>query len=210
MIPFETHTTRLSEHPILRPADDNYLPMGFHTYDVERAPNLEDESRYRYLSREELLAALDPEPNWAVADLGSGTGFYTDDVAPSVETVQAVDVQEEMHEFYREKGVPANVELVTAEVADLPFGDEELDGAFSTMTYHEFYSEDALAELRRVLAPGAPLVLADWTAQGAGESGPPTSERYDLVAVHEHLDAASFAVEYESERPETFIVVARR
>ena len=184
--------------------------MGFHTYDVERAPNLEDGSRYRYISREELLAALDPEPDWTVADLGSGTGFYTDDVAPFVESVQAVDVQTEMHEFYREKGVPENVELVTAEVADLPFGDGELDGAFSTMTYHEFYSEDAMAELQRVLAPSARLVIADWTAQGAGESGPPTSERYDLATTREHLDAAGFAVEYESERPETFVVVAHR
>jgi ubiquinone/menaquinone biosynthesis C-methylase UbiE len=184
--------------------------MGFHTYDVERAPNLEDEGRYRYLSCEELVAALDPEPDWTVADLGSGTGFYTDDVAPFVGTVHAVDVQAEMHEFYREKGVPANVDLVTAEVADLPFDDGELDAAFSTMTYHEFYSEAALAELRRVLAPDGALVLADWTARGAGEDGPPTDERYDRATAREHLDAAEFEIDRASERPETFVVVARR
>ena len=184
--------------------------MGFHTYDVDRAPNLEDESRYRCLSRDELVAALDPEPGWTVADLGSGTGFYTDDVAPFVEALHAVDVQAEMHDFYREKGVPGNVELVTAGVADLPFADGELDGAFSTMTYHEFYAEDALAEVRRALAPGGRFVIVDWTAEGSGESGPPLTERYDLTRARGHLESAGFHVEWTSERPETFVLVAQR
>lgn len=35
---------------------------------------------------------------------------------PKLESVYAVDVQEAMHEYYREKGVPSNVECVTAGV----------------------------------------------------------------------------------------------
>jgi ubiquinone/menaquinone biosynthesis C-methylase UbiE len=182
--------------------------MGFHTYDPERAPNLEDESRYRYLSREELVALLDADPEWTTADLGSGTGFYTDDLAPFVGTCYAVDVEPKMHEFYRDKGVPANVEFVTAEIADLPFADGELDGAFSTMTFHEFATDDALRELSRVLAPGAPVAIGDWTRNGSGESGPPTDERYDLATAEETLANAGFSVEYASERPETFVVRA--
>ncbi|WP_247000383.1 class I SAM-dependent methyltransferase [Halosolutus gelatinilyticus] len=112
--------------------------MGFHTYPIERADALEDPSRYRYCSREELLAALDPTPTDVVADLGSGTGFYTDDVAPFVETIYAVDVQSAMHDRYREKGAPENVEFVTSEVSSLPFADDHLDAAFSTMTHHEY------------------------------------------------------------------------
>ena len=181
--------------------------MGFHTYDVERAANLEDESRYRYLSREELLALLGPDGT--VADLGSGTGFYTDDVAPYAETVYAVDVQSEMHDFYREKGVPPNVDLVTADVEDLPFDDDHLDGAFSTMTYHEFSSERSLAELARALRSGAPLVIVDWSAEGEGETGPPVDERYDAAAAREQLETAGFAVDRAEARTETFVVVAR-
>lgn len=45
--------------------------MGFHTYPVERAPGLEEPSRYRYLSREELLSALDLRGDEQVVDLGS-------------------------------------------------------------------------------------------------------------------------------------------
>jgi ubiquinone/menaquinone biosynthesis C-methylase UbiE len=185
--------------------------MGFHTFDPESADKLEDESRYRYLSREELVSALDlgrGRSRGTIADLGSGTGFYTDDVAPFAGDVRAVDLQDAMHELYREKGVPENVELVTADVEDLPFGDGELDAAFSTMTFHEFASEGALAEVARVLEDGARFVVADWTANGDGESGPPVTERYDRDEAVELLEGVGFEVLRGDERPETFFVIA--
>lgn len=49
--------------------------MGFHTFPIERADKLEDPSRYRFCSREELLEMLATEAEDVVADLGSGTGF---------------------------------------------------------------------------------------------------------------------------------------
>ncbi|MFB6188550.1 MAG: class I SAM-dependent methyltransferase, partial [Halapricum sp.] len=136
--------------------------MGFHTFDSDRAANLEDPSRFEYVSVDELLALFEPTPDSTVADLGSGTGFYTDEIAPYAGQVHAVDVQAVMHDHYREKGVPENVDLVTAEVADLPFDDDALSGAVSTMTYHEFASDAALAELARVCRSGARVGVADW------------------------------------------------
>ena len=183
--------------------------MAFHTYPLERADALEDPSRYRYCSREELLAALSVDSEDVVADLGSGTGFYTDDVAPFVEQVYAVDVQEGMHDRYREKGVPENVGLVTAGVEELPMPDDTLDAAFSTMTYHEFATPAALAELRRVLSPGGRLVTVDWSAEGAGESGPDRDERFSLGEAIEHHQDAGFSVERADSRQETFLLVAR-
>jgi len=196
--------------------------MGFHTFDPATADKLEDVSRYRYLSREELLAGLgfdadsSPASNLGrVADLGSGTGFFTDDVAPFADEVRGVDLQAEMHELYREKGVPENVDLVTADVGDLPFEDGELDAAFSTMTFHEFAGDGALAEVARVLGgggrpvEGGRLVVADWTANGDGESGPPVDERYDREEAVALLDDAGFEILRADERPETFLVVAK-
>jgi len=182
--------------------------MGFHTFDADRAAKLEDPERFRLCSREELLAGLDPEPDDRVADLGSGTGFYTRELAPFAGTVEAVDVQAEMHDVFREHGVPETVSLVIADVADLPFADDALDGAASTMTFHEFATPDSLAELHRVLAPGARLVVADWTAAGRGEEGPPLAERYDAVDAETLLTDAGFTVEEATDRPETLFVVA--
>ncbi len=182
--------------------------MAFHTYPVSRADNLEDEGRYRYCSREELLGYLALAGDETVADLGSGTGFYTDDVAPYVATVYAVDVQPEMHDYYRGKGVPENVRLVTAAVADLPFAAGDLDAAFSTMTYHEFATPEALATVRRALASGGCLVTVDWTARGEGESGPPVKERFDADEAATALADAGFEVVRVEERVETFVAVA--
>lgn len=182
--------------------------MGYHTFDASKAENLEDASaRYRFVSREELLWALELTGSERVADLGSGTGFYTDEVAPHTAHVYAVDVQEAMHEFYREKGVPENTELVTSDVDDLPFASDHLDAAVSTMTYHEFVSDQALSELERVLRPGGRLVIADWAADGSGADGPSLDERFATDEVTSGLRDAGFDIDFVATRPETLLVV---
>lgn len=184
--------------------------MAFHTFPVDRADKLEDPSRYRFCSREELLEMLALGADAVVADLGSGTGFYSRDVAPFVDTLYAVDVQEEMHEYHREVGLLETVELVTAGVDSLPFDDGELDGAFSTMTHHEYATDETMAELARVIRPDGRLVTVDWSADGSGEVGPDTAERFATDAVVDQLEDAGFTVERVHDRPETFAVVARR
>jgi SAM-dependent methyltransferase len=182
--------------------------MGHHTFDASKAPKLEDAAaRYRYISREELLWALDLTGFEAVADLGSGTGFYTDTIAPHVAHVYAVDIQEAMHDYYREKGVPENTERVTSGVDSLPFATGHLDRAVSTMTYHEFASDQARSELARVLTPGGRLVIGDWSADGTGEDGPPLEERFTMDEVTTALRDAGLEIDFQAARPETFLVV---
>ncbi|WP_226040763.1 class I SAM-dependent methyltransferase [Natrinema sp. DC36] len=196
--------------------------MGYHTFPVDRADALEDPGRYRYCSREELLAMLEPSADGVVADLGSGTGFYADDVAPFVETLYAVDVQSAMHDRYREKGVPESVQFVTAEISSLPFDDDHLGGAYSTMTHHEYApttvggadteSDDrgSLEELARVIRPGGRLVTVDWSADGDPEIGPPLEERFGLDEATTQLANAGFDIELACDRPATIAIVATR
>jgi ubiquinone/menaquinone biosynthesis C-methylase UbiE len=184
--------------------------MGFHTFDPEMADGLERAQRYRWCSGEELLTQVGPDGDATIADLGSGTGFYTDIVAPHAGTVYAVDVQTEMHRRYREKGLPANVEQVESVIGELPFADDELDAAFSTMTYHEFSGPETMAELARVLRPGGRLVTVDWSRNGSKQSGPPLEERHDLGHAVSALGEAGFTVEHAVSRTETFVCRARR
>ena len=181
--------------------------MGFHTFDPDEAGRLDDVSRFRFCSREELLGPLPRDGT--ILDLGSGTGFYTDEIAPFVGRVLALDVQAVMHEGYRKRGIPETVWPVTADAGSLPFDQSTIDGAFSTMTFHESTTESALADLRRALAPESPFVVVDWSADGNEEAGPPRSERFDADRARELLEAAGFTVETATERSETFRVVAR-
>ena len=202
--------------------------MGFHTFDPSMADRLDDESRYRFCSREELLGALDAGGTaddrdasgdgdsdgdstaiGHLVDLGSGTGFYTADLAPFFGRVSAVDIQPEMHDLFRENGVPDSVDLIESSTDSLPLGDGTADAAVSTMTAHELPLAATLAELQRVLAPDSPVVVVDWSAAGRGESGPPRGERYAASEVVDALADAGFGVETATERGETFLIRAR-
>jgi ubiquinone/menaquinone biosynthesis C-methylase UbiE len=181
-----------------------------HTFDPEMADRLEDPSRYRYCSRDELLALVDPEPGDLLADVGSGTGFYTRDVAPHAGRVLGLDLQPAMHDLFREHGLPGSVSLLTAEAERLPMADGSLDGAFTTMTFHEFATDDALAELSRVIVSGGRFVAVDWSAAGEGKAGPPVGDRRSADGAAGMLEATGFTVEHARERPETFTLLATR
>ena len=105
--------------------------MGFHTYPVARARALDDPARYRFCSREELLEMLDPTPEHRVLDIGSGTGFFSSDVAPFVGSLIAVDIQSGMHHHHQQHGIAVNIHLVTSDAGTLPFRDAVFDRAFS-------------------------------------------------------------------------------
>lgn len=184
--------------------------MGFHTFDPAETDRLEDPTRFRFCSREELLQQLPREPSARILDIGSGTGFYTNELAPFVGHIYGLDLQPEMNRKYREQGVPENVSLVTADAEELPFQSRSFDGVVSTMTFHESTTEQSIAELYRVLNESGRVVVVDWSRDGRGESGPPVAERFTASTAEEMLTAAGFEVQVESERSETFMIVAER
>lgn len=184
--------------------------MGFHTFDPAESERLEDPTRFRFCSREELLQWLPTGRETSVLDIGSGTGFYTDELAPFVGYVVALDIQPEMNAQYHDRGLPDNVTAVTADAEHLPFVAGTFDGAVSTMTFHESTTEASITDLYRVLASGGRVVIVDWSAEGNGETGPPRSERYDLDRARVFLSDAGFEIVAAGERSETFAVVAEK
>lgn len=184
---------------------------GNHTFPAENAERLDDTAaRYCLLSAEELCWALDLPTGGTVLDVGSGTGFYVDDVASRAGRVVGLDVQPAMHAYYREKGTPPNVRLVTGSADAVPLAAASVDAAYTTMTYHELPRERATTELARVLVDGGRVALVDWSADGEGESGPPLAERFTANDAVSRLHDAGFSVVHAAVRPETFLVVAER
>ncbi len=98
-------------------------------------------------------------------DVATGTGFTAFTIAPFADSVVASDLTPEMiaetRKLASERGV-TNVGYALAAAEDLPFADASLDLLTCRIAPHHFMDlRKAITEWRRVLAPGAILILAD-------------------------------------------------
>lgn len=108
-----------------------------------------------------LFGLLDPD--WTVADLGTGTGVMAASLAPFVARVVGVDRSPEMlTAAARRTRAFANVDLHEADLTRLPLPDRSVDLAILSLVLHYLPDPGAvLAEARRVLRPGGRLILLD-------------------------------------------------
>lgn len=147
--------------------DDRLFP-------AEKAEVLDDAARLELLSEADLARLLELEGWEDIADLGSGTGFYTNRVAAWTSgKVYAVELQEDMQRRHRERGMPPNVVLIQADLEQLPLAEGSLDRAMSIITFHEAHGSGGLERLARAMRPGGCLVVVDWQrAPEAADRGP--------------------------------------
>jgi SAM-dependent methyltransferase len=151
-----------------------------HRFHPARAERLSDPRRLEtHLSEEDLVRLLDLHGDEDVADLGSGTGFYTDIVARHTSgTVYAVEVSPEMSEAYRKRGVPPNVRLVEADIRELPLAPGSIDTAYSIVTLHETAGDMGMDHLLESLRTPGTVVVVDFRIEpDSWESGPPAASR---------------------------------
>lgn len=137
-------------------------------YFAEVAPDW-DELRAGYFTeamRDAAIACARLTPDAIVADVGTGTGFVIQGLAPHVTRVYGFDESAEMLAIARRNlAAFENVELKEAPGDALPLPDGSLDAVFGNMYLHHTPDpEAAIAELARVLRPGGRLVLTDMDA----------------------------------------------
>jgi ubiquinone/menaquinone biosynthesis C-methylase UbiE len=113
-----------------------------------------------------LLGLLDGD--WAVGDLGCGTGQVSAVLAPFVGSVVAVDNSAAMLDAARERLAAApNVEARLGDLEALPIEDASLDAAVLVLVlpYVE-QPADVIAEAARVLRPAGRLLVVDMMPHG--------------------------------------------
>ena len=118
---------------------------------------------------EKVIAALTIQPGSAVADLGSGGGYFTFRLAEAVGPtgkVYAIDVDPDMVELIaktsKEKTV-AHIEPILAKPNDPLLPKTGVDLIFTSNTYHHIDNRVAyFANLRQYLRPGGRVAILDF------------------------------------------------
>jgi ubiquinone/menaquinone biosynthesis C-methylase UbiE len=126
------------------------------------------EAPHPFITRARLRDILVPEPGERLLEVGPGTGYYSLPVAGWVGpdgTLEVLDVQQEMldHTLARagEEGID-NLVPTLADARQMPYEVGSFDGAYLVTVLGEIPDQHAaLRELRRVLAPGARLVVGE-------------------------------------------------
>lgn len=187
--------------------EDRFVFPAHHAQCLNDAQRLHDQ-----VSDQDLARLLDLDGGEDIADLGSGTGFYTDRIsALTTGTVYAVEVQPEMNTAYRARGVPPNVRLVIGDMTALSLPPDSVDVACTIATWHEVGDGFDLRGLLEILRPAGKLVVIDWRRDAESpESGPPLRLRYTKEEVIAALAPFFADVSGENLGRFMFAVVARR
>jgi ubiquinone/menaquinone biosynthesis C-methylase UbiE len=165
--------------------------------------SLEDPSRDAWQKPVEVVTALGIQEGEAIADIGSGSGYFALRFAHHVGPtgrVYAVDVEPAMvlhlNRRIRETGA-WNVRTVLADPGDPLLPDASLDRVFICDTWHHIDGQDAyLAKLAKLLKPGGQIVMIDFQKRDL-PVGPPVSMKIAREDLIRQMDAAGFKLEGE-------------
>lgn len=122
----------------------------------------------RVARRTAFLERLRDEGRHSVIELGCGPGRDGEAIAGAGFAYTGVDLSPASVEACRSLGLDAQV----ASVLELPFDDGTFDAGWTMSTLLHVADEDlddALAEIVRVLRPGAPLAIGLWGSANGGE-----------------------------------------
>jgi ubiquinone/menaquinone biosynthesis C-methylase UbiE len=164
---------------------------------------LEDPARDAYQKPDEVLRALALRPGEAVADIGSGSGYFTLRLAAAVGPsgrVYAVDVDPDMvrhlNARVRDAGVD-NVRSVLAAPNDPLLPDRSVDRFFVCDTWHHIEDQTKyLGLMRKMLRPGGEVVMIDFKKEET-PMGPPLEMRIARDTLVGQMKAAGFRLAAE-------------
>ncbi|MBI5454826.1 MAG: methyltransferase domain-containing protein [Deltaproteobacteria bacterium] len=166
-----------------------------HKYSPEKIGRLLRPARVREIRPLAVLKDAGLKKGDSIADVGSGPGFFSFPASRIVGkegAVYAIDTQKEMIEGLKKQSPPPNVVPVLSGENSIPLDGSTVDFALVAYVLHETESKAKfLKEIRRIMKPGARLLVIDWKKKKEGH-GPPREERLSIKTVEGFLRKAGF------------------
>lgn len=186
-----------------------------HKFNPEHLERLVSAERESDVSPEKLLREAGLRPGQIFADIGAGPGFFTIPAARIIgphAIAFAVDTQAEMLIHLRDKrNPPDNIVLMKSEEYEIPIGDYEADFTLLAYVLHETPDKvRLLQEIKRIMKPGATLLVLDWVKK-TEDKGPPLEERITDREARAFVEEAGFdVVQLSPLNPSHYRILARR
>ncbi|OGP15476.1 MAG: hypothetical protein A2052_01215 [Deltaproteobacteria bacterium GWA2_54_12] len=186
-----------------------------HKFNPEHLERLMSIERQLDISPEKVLREAGLKSGQIFADIGAGPGFFTIPAARIIgpETIAfAVDTQAEMLIDLRDRrNPPDNVILMKSEEYEIPLGDFEADFTLLAFVLHETPDKvRLLQEIRRIMKPGATLLVLDWVKKEE-DKGPPLEERISDKEARAFVEDAGFdVIQLSPLNPSHYRIIARR
>ncbi len=162
---------------------------------------LDADSRDAWQEPERVLDALALAPDAVVADVGAGSGYFTERLARRIGPggrVYATDVQPEMLDRLRERVSErelANVVVVAARFDDPSLPEACCNLVFLSSVYKEIDERVAYMEkVRRALRAHGRVAILEYRPDWEG-AGPPVADRLSPERVIAEMAAAGFELE---------------
>jgi len=173
----------------------------------------DDPKRDAWQKPHEVIRALAPKPDAVIADIGSGTGYFSVRFARMVPKgrVYGVDTEPDMVKYLAERAKReglGNITAVKAAPGD-PRLPERADLIILVDVFHHIENRDRyFSKLRDSLKPGGRLAVIDFRMDSP--EGPPKAARIAPAQVKSELKRAGYAVDREHDfLPNQYFLVFR-
>lgn len=183
-----------------------------HHFDPDlSAKTFDDPARDTWQMPDRVIAALVLRPGQIVADIGSGTGYFTIRLAKSAAApkVYGADIEPGMVKYLRERAVKEDLDNIVAvqAAADTPNLPEPVDLVLIVDTYHHIGDRERyFRNLAKALKPGGRIAIIDFKPDSP--EGPPKEFRfppeqfklemsragYKLIATQDFLPRQNFLI----------------
>lgn len=168
---------------------------------TENAPFFSSAEREKYERADLLMSALQIRRGATVADLGSGTGYFTwrlaEQVGPTGK-VYAIDVQQSMLDLTKaavDEHKVTNVEYVLATESSPRLPERSVDLVFIAYAYHEFGDPAAMMRaIRRALKPGGRVLVLEYAKESNIAPASPT-HRMSFEEIRREIEPVGFVVD---------------